>query len=67
MAAPRHAKPKAHPRESAPEQALPGKVSNVLNRLYEVAANERFNVTEAQMEQAFDAARAQVSRLYAQE
>lgn len=52
--------------EPTPEYPADGKFWNVVNRLLAVAANERFNVDQDHMAQAFDAAKSKVSDLYPQ-
>ena len=59
MAAPR----KSHPREGA-QMPTDGRFLNVVSALATVAGNERANLSRAEMEQAFDAAKAQLAEIY---
>ena len=62
----KHPKPREGASEPTPEYPADGRFWNVVNRLLAAAANERFNLDQEHMTQAFDAAKSKVSDLYPQ-
>ena len=64
MAAPRNPKPKRRHSESPPETSKSGEWGDTVMRLLDVASREAHKLDQADMEQAFDAAKAKVGSLY---